>query len=330
MKRSYALLVLSLVVLQLFLLPVVANAFFSGSLITTLPATDVAQTTATLNAAVAPRMTGTSNSSGVIYVNDPTPTCHGYFKYGTTSGMYTDQTPSVTLSFQAGGFHANLTGLKPCTTYYAQAFLSCPEAEGYEHGPTANLIALLQGDSNMRGLGVGLSPRGINGALSIPVNQVAHGAEISFKTSGCQLAPTPHGAGGMAATAPRPFVMSNITVKTAALSSSKVAPGEQVAITANMVNQGGSNGDAKVTLYVNGQEVESKAITLTSGENAQMHFSVSRNEPGTYSVYVGGVSAGAFTVDPFNNNDILIYASIALLTLGIGGVLYMTTRRRTA
>jgi hypothetical protein len=45
---------------------------------------------------------------------------------------------------------------------------------------------------------------------------------------------------------------------------------------------------------------------------------------------VSGVSAGNFTVDLFTNNDILIYGVIALLTLGIAGVLYMVTRKRAA
>jgi uncharacterized membrane protein len=124
--------------------------------------------------------------------------------------------------------------------------------------------------------------------------------------------------------------MANIIVQSAAVATPKVAPGEKVDITASVANRGGSNGDAKVTLYVNGQEVESQGIALSGGQTAPLHFYVSRNEPGTYSVYVGGVSAGNFTVDMFTNNDILIYGMIALLTLGIAGILYLVTRKRAA
>ena len=124
--------------------------------------------------------------------------------------------------------------------------------------------------------------------------------------------------------------MANIIVQSAAISTPKVAPGEKVDITASVANRGDSNGDTKVTLYVNGQEVESQGITLSSGQTAPLHFYVSRNEPGTYSVYVGGVSAGNFTVDLFTNNDLLIYGAIALLTLGIAGALYLVTRKRAA
>jgi hypothetical protein len=67
-----------------------------------------------------------------------------------------------------------------------------------------------------------------------------------------------------------------------------------------------------------------------SGQTAPLHFYLSRNEPGTYSVTVGGVSAGSFTVDTFANNDFLIYGIIALFTIGIAAIIYMVTRKRTA
>jgi uncharacterized membrane protein len=124
--------------------------------------------------------------------------------------------------------------------------------------------------------------------------------------------------------------MSNIVVQSAAIATPKATPGEKVDVTASVTNKGSSNGDAKVTLYVNGQEVESQGITLSSGQTAPLHFYLSRNEPGTYSVTVSGVSAGSFTVDTFANNDALIYGIIALLTLGIAGILYLVTRKRTA
>jgi hypothetical protein len=54
------------------------------------------------------------------------------------------------------------------------------------------------------------------------------------------------------------------------------------------------------------------------------------NEPGTYTVQVGSVPAGSFTVDAFANNDFLIYGLIALFTIGIAVVIYMVTRKRMA
>jgi len=84
-----------------------------------------------------------------------------------------------------------------------------------------------------------------------------------------------------------------------------------------------------VILYVNGQEADSKGVALASGQSTPVSFKVSRNDPGTYQVYVNGTSAGSFTVDLFNSNDMLIYASVALFVIGMIGLLYYLMKRRT-
>ncbi len=124
--------------------------------------------------------------------------------------------------------------------------------------------------------------------------------------------------------------MSNVIVQSAGVGAPKVSPGQTVDVSASVVNKGTVNGDARVTLYVNGEAVESRGVTVASGQTAPVNFQVSRNEPGTYSVYVNGVSAGSFTVDIFSGNDILLYGVIVLFTLGIAGTLYLLVRKRHA
>ena len=56
---------------------------------------------------------------------------------------------------------------------------------------------------------------------------------------------------------------------------------------------------------------------------------VSRDAPGTYSVYVGSIPAGTFTVDTFADPNIILYISGALMLFALaGGVIFMATRRR--
>jgi len=137
------------------------------------------------------------------------------------------------------------------------------------------------------------------------------------------------GVTGISPMAP-PTNLPNNVVQTALIASTRVSPGEKVDVSATITNRGGSNGTSKVTLYINGQEAESKGITLSSGQSTTVNFTTSRNDPGAYTVHVNGVPAGSFTVDLFNNNDILIYGIIALFTIGIIGVLYLVFRRRSA
>jgi hypothetical protein len=336
-KKIIPLLGLSVLIIQLFVMPAVAHADGFSASVTTLPATDVGVTSARLNGSINAIMIGAGADQNLRNVlDDGSTTYAAYFTYGTAPGVYTNTTPSTTYSATNTNFASDVIGLMPCTQYYARAIvLFTIEFRGYDHESNDSLIAFLSGNygsAGMLGLGVGWRLPFIHMHPAGNVHFLGTGDEITFTTTGCRVKVPGQGATGgstSSVTSQNPAQMANIIVQSAAIATPKVAPGEKVDITASVANRGDSNGSTKVTLYVNGQEVESQGITLSSGQTAPLHFYVSRNEPGTYSVYVSGVSAGNFTVDLFTNNDILIYGVIALLTLGIAGVLYLVTRRRT-
>jgi hypothetical protein len=126
-----------------------------------------------------------------------------------------------------------------------------------------------------------------------------------------------------------PVSLPNIFVKSAAISSSRAAPGERIIVSAEVVNRSTVNGSARMNLYVNGQEESSQGITVNGGSSTPVIFTVSRNEPGTYSVYVGGTQAGSFTVDQFADPNIVLCISGALLVIAfITGLLWILGRRR--
>jgi hypothetical protein len=110
-----------------------------------------------------------------------------------------------------------------------------------------------------------------------------------------------------------PMKMSNIAVKSASLSAVKVTPGSPVTVTAEVANTGAVNGTTMVKVYVNGQEESSQGMTVNSGSVTPVTFTVSRNEPGTYSVYVGGAQAGSFTVTQFDDAGVILMISGALV-----------------
>ena len=116
-------------------------------------------------------------------------------------------------------------------------------------------------------------------------------------------------------------MLPNIQVQSASLSTSKVMPGTPVTITATLANKGTANGTTAVKVYVNGQEETSQGITVNSGSNIPLSFTVSRNEPGTYAVYVGGVPAGSFTVESADSN-IILFISVAMIFIALVGVCY--------
>ncbi|MHB8085303.1 MAG: choice-of-anchor U domain-containing protein, partial [Dehalococcoidia bacterium] len=125
-----------------------------------------------------------------------------------------------------------------------------------------------------------------------------------------------------------PAPIANIAVQSASLSTAKVAPGAPVTITANVANKGTANGSSQIKLYVNGQEEAHQGVTLSSGSRASVKFTVSRDEPGTYSVYVGSIPAGSFEVDQFADPNIILYVSAALiLSATVLGIIYIRRQR---
>jgi hypothetical protein len=272
-----------------------------------LRATDITATSVTLSAQICitfPEVAGKEATTG-------TPVT-GIFEYGARSGVNTQQIPvtitpkstespitgaSDTFATLCSGDSIHPTDLEPCTDYYATfRYVFTPSEPG------------------------------------CPV--LSYFKRITFTTLGCFARAA---GGGNSGTNPSlslvqsgPVQMSNVTVQTAGVVTTKVSPGQAVDVTATVVNKGTVNGDTRVTLYVNGEAVESRGVAVASGQTAPVNFQVSRNEPGTYSVYVNGVSAGNFTVDVFTGNDVLIYGLIALATLGIAGTLYMVARKRSA
>jgi len=329
MKRLFTLVLLLLIAAQLYLLPMSVQALPACASVATLDATNITESTATLNGSVSiPSLVKNAAPNGVIpaslqFANAPIQALVS-FQYGTTPGVYTNETPQVILT-QSGTFQATVTGLPSCTTHYARTKVQ------------TNIIPGLfkQYRDSLQGAGVGLDYKSTRNLL-IPDGfdcPVSYGTEVSFETTGCSIGTGAgsHGAGGMSGfgTAP-PANPPIVGVSSAAVAATRVSPGDKVDVSATISNKGGSIGTSKVTLFINGQEEESKGVTLASGESTTMHFSVSRSDPGAYTVNVNNVPAGSFTVDQFKNNDALIYGVIALFIIGIAGILYLLIRKRTA
>jgi Tol biopolymer transport system component len=157
-------------------------------------------------------------------------------------------------------------------TSYAQIRLNITIAPGAMVGPRNVSVTSLYGSARLN--------NGFMVIQSPPATTTSHSATVPA---------TPQG----------PVQLPAITVQSASLSSARVAPGTPVTVTANVANTGAVNGSTRLTLYVNGQEESGQGITVNSGSSTPVTFSVSRNEPGAYAVYVGGTNAGSFIVEEF-------------------------------
>jgi hypothetical protein len=141
----------------------------------------------------------------------------------------------------------------------------------------------------------------------------------------------PHGSSmpGLTAAPPQsPVILPTVSVRSASLSATKVTPGTAITVSADVVNTSTVNGSSSIKVYVNGELENSRGITVNSGSSMPITFTVSRNEPGTYSVYVGGKQAGSFTVDQFADPNMILYISGALILFAFAlGVIYVSGRK---
>lgn len=126
----------------------------------------------------------------------------------------------------------------------------------------------------------------------------------------------------------KPVVLANIFVKSASLSAATAVPGAPVTVTADVANTGNSNGAAVIRVYVNGSEEASQGITVNNGGSNRISFTITRNEPGNYQVYVNNVNSGSFVVAGKADPDIILLVSSGLVLLSISGLAVLWTRRR--
>ncbi|MFA5066254.1 MAG: choice-of-anchor U domain-containing protein [Dehalococcoidia bacterium] len=126
-----------------------------------------------------------------------------------------------------------------------------------------------------------------------------------------------------------PVTLPNLVVQSASLSASSVQPGDTVTVNAIVANRGTVNGTSAVKLVINGSEEARRSVTVEGGKTAPVSFTVTRSQPGSYSVYAGGVPAGSFTVNDLPRPDLLLIISVIfILTALIAGVIYMLGRRQ--
>lgn len=95
--------------------------------------------------------------------------------------------------------------------------------------------------------------------------------------------------------APKPAAF---TLSLVGISPSEVAPGEKVTITVSVANTGGRDGSRSVVLEINGVKEDEKTVTIAPGASKEVTFTVVKDQPGKYSVMVGGLGGGFTVVAP--------------------------------
>ncbi len=123
------------------------------------------------------------------------------------------------------------------------------------------------------------------------------------------------------------FAMSNLTI-----SPTEVKVGEELTITVEVTNIGGREGSRLLSLWINEVSEETKEVILAPKAVKTIVFTITRDEPGSYSVEVDGL-IGSFTVKekpvPQPINWPLI-ATIIAGAIAVGLAIFFLIRRKHA
>ncbi len=88
------------------------------------------------------------------------------------------------------------------------------------------------------------------------------------------------------------FLVGNLSIKPA-----EVQPNEIATITVSVTNTHDTWGIYSLVLMINGVKEAEKQATVDAGSTEDVSFSVRRGHPGSYTVFINGLS-GSFTVAP--------------------------------
>jgi len=92
---------------------------------------------------------------------------------------------------------------------------------------------------------------------------------------------------------PAAFALSSLVI-----SPAEVAPGEKVNISVSLANTGGLEGSYTVVLKINGVKEAEQSATIAAGTSKTVTFIATKEEAGSYSVTVDGMSGSFVVVAP--------------------------------
>ena len=120
---------------------------------------------------------------------------------------------------------------------------------------------------------------------------------------------------------PAEFVLSNLNI-----TPTEVKPGKEVTISVEVTNIGGREGRRTVSLLVNQVLEQTKQITLAPGQTEVVTFTVTRDEPGSYTVEVNGLTKGFTVVAPSWLSKYWWITMAVLVAIGL--LIYFLARRK--
>jgi len=237
------------------------------------------------------------------------PNANFNFPYGLFSFNVTDITPGSTATIVI-----ILPGNVPTGTQYWKClnggWVNCSSLLGSNDGDSVLTLTITDGS-------LGDRDNSANGTISDPGGPVWFGAPSELKVSPAMS---------------RPLNASQMSVQYLSVNPRQAANNSPVTISANVVNTGDQGGNMSVALKINGVVEQTRMVSVGPQASQPIKFTVSRSEPGTYSIDIGG-QTGSFTIpdkqtanNPPVNWTMIAFLIMAVLAIAVAMVLILHRR----
>jgi hypothetical protein len=136
--------------------------------------------------------------------------------------------------------------------------------------------------------------------------------------------PNVTGVPGTSPTLTRPLAPPQMSLQFLNVSPQNASANQPVTITTNVVNTGDQAGNYNIALKINGQVEESRMISVGPQASQPVKFTVTRDQPGTYTVDIVDQS-GSFTILGDSGTGASGQNNIGLIVLALIGVLIVAS-----
>jgi hypothetical protein len=128
---------------------------------------------------------------------------------------------------------------------------------------------------------------------------------------------------------------ANIGIGNVNVLQPQVAMNRQAVIYANVVNKGDIVGSFTITLKINGQVEETRAVSVNGNSAVPVQFNVTRDEPGTYNVDINGrqtsfTVVGSASSSTDSTRTVFIIVLIVCSLAVVAALMMLIMRRRTS
>lgn len=256
---------------------------------------------------------GTSTNTGTASFS----TLDGYITdLKALNESQTDCGPLPNFDFPFGIFSFNVTDITPGSTATVVIILPSNASTNTEYWKCLNgqwvdctsLLGSNDGDSvltlTITDGGLGDGDGQANGQISDPGGPVML---VSATPTHPKVSPS----------LPRLLNPPQMSVQYLSVSPKQATANQPVTISTNVVNTGDEGGNLNVALKINGQVEQTRMVAVGPQAAQPIKFTVTKAQPGTYSVDIGG-QKGSFTIPSAGNNRAPVSGGlIAFLVMGV-------------